>query len=316
MFFHDFLGGRTLKMMPSVNGSRLSMSSSSASPPSVIIWYSSFSFSEMTLKPAMNSCRRFFRSSSCDARCVSRSVVNVSRCSCLLMYSACFSLYASSALMSGFIDAIVPCNCAISVERASTSSNCAASSSADNERNARRFSSSGTSSPRAAAYSAAATSYFSRVDARHAFQCFFVPFASVTDWLSSSSSLSISISMLRNLFSADSYFAYVSLSSARRLSASSSADCASAYSSRTPCDDSASLAKAFSRDSRSATIFATSFSLFFISASRRATVLSAVAIAAFCDASSDLAASMRAVSSPSSLRRALSFGPPQLSMRS
>lgn len=37
MFFHDFFGGMTEKMMPSLNGSRLSTSSSSAFPPSVII---------------------------------------------------------------------------------------------------------------------------------------------------------------------------------------------------------------------------------------------------------------------------------------
>ena len=37
MFFQLFLGGITLKMIPSENGSRLSTSSSSALPPSVII---------------------------------------------------------------------------------------------------------------------------------------------------------------------------------------------------------------------------------------------------------------------------------------
>jgi hypothetical protein len=36
MFFHDFLGGMTEKTIPSENGSRLSTSSSSALPPSVI----------------------------------------------------------------------------------------------------------------------------------------------------------------------------------------------------------------------------------------------------------------------------------------
>jgi hypothetical protein len=37
MFFHDFLGGITENIMPSEKGSRLSTSSSSAFPPSVII---------------------------------------------------------------------------------------------------------------------------------------------------------------------------------------------------------------------------------------------------------------------------------------
>lgn len=37
MFFQLFFGGRTLKTIPSENGSRLSTSSSSASPPRVII---------------------------------------------------------------------------------------------------------------------------------------------------------------------------------------------------------------------------------------------------------------------------------------
>jgi len=35
MFFQDFLGGRTLNTIPSEKGSRLSTSSSSASPPSL-----------------------------------------------------------------------------------------------------------------------------------------------------------------------------------------------------------------------------------------------------------------------------------------
>ena len=37
MFFHDFLGGITLKIIPSENGSRESTNSSSALPPKVII---------------------------------------------------------------------------------------------------------------------------------------------------------------------------------------------------------------------------------------------------------------------------------------
>jgi hypothetical protein len=39
-----FLGGITLKTMPSEKGSKLSTSSSSALPPIVIIWYISLSF--------------------------------------------------------------------------------------------------------------------------------------------------------------------------------------------------------------------------------------------------------------------------------
>ena len=38
IFFQLFFGGRTLNTIPSENGSRLSTSSSSASPPSVIIF--------------------------------------------------------------------------------------------------------------------------------------------------------------------------------------------------------------------------------------------------------------------------------------
>ena len=37
MFFQLFFGGLTLKTIPSLNGSRVSTSSSSASPPSVTI---------------------------------------------------------------------------------------------------------------------------------------------------------------------------------------------------------------------------------------------------------------------------------------
>jgi hypothetical protein len=38
IFFQLFLGGITLKIMPSEKGSKLSTSSSSALPPRVIIW--------------------------------------------------------------------------------------------------------------------------------------------------------------------------------------------------------------------------------------------------------------------------------------
>ena len=52
----------------SEKGSRESTSSSSASPPRVIIWYISFRRRLMQLKPAMNSSRRLLRTSSCSRR--------------------------------------------------------------------------------------------------------------------------------------------------------------------------------------------------------------------------------------------------------
>lgn len=64
-----------LKTIPSENGSSESTSSSSASPPSVIIWYISFSLLVMTEKPAMNSLSRCWRSSSRYLRCWSRAWV-------------------------------------------------------------------------------------------------------------------------------------------------------------------------------------------------------------------------------------------------
>ena len=62
--FHDFLGGRTENATPSLNGSSESTSSNSASPPSVSIWYISFSWREMSEKPAMNSTSRCLRTPS------------------------------------------------------------------------------------------------------------------------------------------------------------------------------------------------------------------------------------------------------------
>ena len=64
MFFQLFFGGLTLNTIPSMNGSSESTSSSSASPPRVIIWYISFSLSAMVLNPAMNSSSLLFLSPS------------------------------------------------------------------------------------------------------------------------------------------------------------------------------------------------------------------------------------------------------------
>ncbi|KAL7350583.1 hypothetical protein ACKS0A_03022 [Histoplasma ohiense] len=58
MFFQLFLGGMTENKMPSEKGSRESTSSSSALPPIVIIWYISFSRSEMVLNPSIKPVRR------------------------------------------------------------------------------------------------------------------------------------------------------------------------------------------------------------------------------------------------------------------
>ena len=66
----------------SAKGSRESTSSNSASPPKVIIWYISFSLSEIAAKPAMNSSSRALRSPSYDSR------ICFPRDSCK---SACFS---------------------------------------------------------------------------------------------------------------------------------------------------------------------------------------------------------------------------------
>lgn len=58
IFFQLFLGGLTLKTIPSLNGSKLSKSSNSASPPKVIIWYISFSFNVIIPKPPINISNR------------------------------------------------------------------------------------------------------------------------------------------------------------------------------------------------------------------------------------------------------------------
>ena len=61
-----------LKTIPSENGSSESMSSSSASPPSVIIWYICLSLWVMIVKPSMNSWWRCLRNSSSCLCCESR----------------------------------------------------------------------------------------------------------------------------------------------------------------------------------------------------------------------------------------------------
>lgn len=76
--------------MPSENGSRESTSSSSASPPSVIIWYISFSLLVMTENPAMNSSNRCLRSSSKYFLCWSRRSVILSSSPTLCRYSSSY----------------------------------------------------------------------------------------------------------------------------------------------------------------------------------------------------------------------------------
>mmetsp|Transcript_13188 Transcript_13188/g.49311 ORF Transcript_13188/g.49311 Transcript_13188/m.49311 type:complete len:490 (-) Transcript_13188:1977-3446(-) len=105
MFFQLFFGGRTLNTIPSANGSRESTSSSSASPPKVIIWYISFSLMEMTLKPDMNSSSRVALSVSYVPLALSRSSVTFLKSSARVRYSLSFSENASMEDMSGFMDA-------------------------------------------------------------------------------------------------------------------------------------------------------------------------------------------------------------------
>jgi hypothetical protein len=56
--FQLFFGGRTLKLTPSLKGSRESMSYSYASPPRVRCWYTSLSFELITPNPSLNSFNR------------------------------------------------------------------------------------------------------------------------------------------------------------------------------------------------------------------------------------------------------------------
>lgn len=100
IFFQLFLGGMTLKMIPSEKGSRESTSSNSAFPPSVIIcqptklvnksnlnneaeprrtWYIDLSCIEMIPNPSMNSLSLWFRRSSDNFFAASRSFVTDSR---------------------------------------------------------------------------------------------------------------------------------------------------------------------------------------------------------------------------------------------
>mmetsp|Transcript_24402 Transcript_24402/g.76794 ORF Transcript_24402/g.76794 Transcript_24402/m.76794 type:complete len:216 (+) Transcript_24402:355-1002(+) len=105
MFFHDFLGGRTLKTMPSLKGSSESTSSSSASPPSVIIWYISLRRSPIVLKPAMNSASRCLRSSSKRRRCSSRCSVTESNSARRARHSASRARYSASTVRLGDMSA-------------------------------------------------------------------------------------------------------------------------------------------------------------------------------------------------------------------
>ena len=68
MYMCIWMESPSQKSLTSEKGSRESTSSSSASPPRVIIWYISFSLRLMTLKPAMNSSSRLLRSPSYSSR--------------------------------------------------------------------------------------------------------------------------------------------------------------------------------------------------------------------------------------------------------
>mmetsp|Transcript_37769 Transcript_37769/g.112193 ORF Transcript_37769/g.112193 Transcript_37769/m.112193 type:complete len:250 (-) Transcript_37769:2871-3620(-) len=83
--------------MPSLKGSSVSTSSSSASPPRVIIWYISFSFMEITEKPSMNSSRRCCRRPSRLRRASSRAL-------CTSSYSPSFDLCSESARLKSSIE--------------------------------------------------------------------------------------------------------------------------------------------------------------------------------------------------------------------
>eukprot|EP00162_Nutomonas_longa_P006808 comp17288_c0_seq1/m.28951 comp17288_c0_seq1/g.28951 ORF comp17288_c0_seq1/g.28951 comp17288_c0_seq1/m.28951 type:complete len:522 (-) comp17288_c0_seq1:1077-2642(-) len=98
MFFQLFLGGRTEKMMPSLNGSSESTSSSSASPPRVIIWYISLSLSEISKKPLRKQSRRSLRSPSWVRRWASRRAVISSRSFMRSSYSFSRRRYSMIAL--------------------------------------------------------------------------------------------------------------------------------------------------------------------------------------------------------------------------
>lgn len=75
---HDLILLSYLKTIPSENGSRLSTSSSSASPPRVIIWYISFRYSLIVPNPFMNMSSRCLRMSSRLLRCEFRRSVSSS----------------------------------------------------------------------------------------------------------------------------------------------------------------------------------------------------------------------------------------------
>ena len=86
--------------MPSEKGSKESTSSSSASPPSVIIWYISLSLYVITLNPAMNSSSLCLRKSSWYVRWPSLNSV-------IWSSSATRCRYSSSCKRSGPVHEIM-----------------------------------------------------------------------------------------------------------------------------------------------------------------------------------------------------------------
>ena len=86
--------------MPSEKGSRESTSSNSASPPSVIIWYISFSLPVMTAKPVMNSSSRCLRRSSWYLRCLSRTSVIWSSSATRARYSSSYWKWKHQAVQN------------------------------------------------------------------------------------------------------------------------------------------------------------------------------------------------------------------------
>ena len=96
--------GSNLNTTPSEKGSRLSTNSSSASPPSVIIWYISFSFFTITLSPVMNSpWRLVFRPLNSDFFSSLDDVI-LSSSSTRSIYCANFFLKATIEAKLGFMD--------------------------------------------------------------------------------------------------------------------------------------------------------------------------------------------------------------------
>lgn len=119
MFFQDFLGGMTLKRMPSEKGSSESTSSSSALPPIVIIWYISLSRSEMRLKPCMKPSSRLRRSSSQRRLTPSRAATAASRSALRAACSSTRRRYSASTPSSTFAFCVFSSSTAISAFRLS-----------------------------------------------------------------------------------------------------------------------------------------------------------------------------------------------------